>query len=571
MNLQGGRARELRLIRRLTIALRNVASLSFSQSQWRARALAAEVELIRNSGTFDADWYLQRYPDVASAGADPLLHYVHHGAQEGREPSPLFDTTWYRSTYPDVAAEGMTPLGHFVRFGAQQGYDPNPLFHTAWYVAQNPDAAPEKTNPLSHYMQHASEPGHNPNPLFDSAWYLNENADVRASGQNPLSHYLHVGIAELRDPHPLFDTEWYLEQYEHVVAAGADALEHYLTIGVFEGCRPGPDISDRRQRRKRQVRLGAAHAKLDRQDAATKVLAKESPSLPPTDIMNWQMRLRNRRPAAESGFSSEIGVFVHLFYDDLAEEIASSLLALPLKFQTYVSTNTNAKKTRIETAFRTFGLDPIVKVLPNRGWDIAPFVLGFAEEMLSHEICLKLHGKRSRHREGKFGGRWRRHLLSGLLGDRRNISFIVDSFAANPELGVLMVPHWRGIAPHANVIGMNYRPMEALLARAGLSISPDQRIEFPSGSMFWFRSAAIAPLLNLGLTWFDFYGCRTRTHDATIAHGIERSILIFAASAGYKWAFLPRRWSQRAWNARRRWGALRALARNQGNQHSGLK
>jgi hypothetical protein len=59
-------------------------------------------------------------------------------------------------------------------------------------------------------------------------------------------------------------------------------------------------------------------------------------------------------------------------------------------------------------------------------------------------------------------------------------------------------------------------------------------------------------LLDLNLDWFDFYGCRVRHNDATIAHGIERSILIFAAKAGFKWAFLPDRWTARAWVRRRR-------------------
>jgi lipopolysaccharide biosynthesis protein len=146
-----------------------------------------------------------------------------------------------------------------------------------------------------------------------------------------------------------------------------------------------------------------------------------------------------------------------------------------------------------------------------------------------------------------FGTRWRRYLLSGLLGNRRNVSRIVDAFVANPELGVLMLPHWQGVGPRVNVIGQNYQALQALLAIANMSISPNQRIEFPSGSMFWFRAKALEPLLDLGLTWLDFRGCRPRRVDATLAHGIERSMLIFAAKAGFKWAFVPRSWTLRSW------------------------
>lgn len=47
------------------------------------------AKLVRDSGLVDAAWYLQRYPDVAAAGMDPLQHYVLHGIGEGREPRDI--------------------------------------------------------------------------------------------------------------------------------------------------------------------------------------------------------------------------------------------------------------------------------------------------------------------------------------------------------------------------------------------------------------------------------------------------------------------------------------------------
>jgi lipopolysaccharide biosynthesis protein len=196
--------------------------------------------------------------------------------------------------------------------------------------------------------------------------------------------------------------------------------------------------------------------------------------------------------------------------------------------------------------------------MPNRGWDLAPLVVGFAEEIRQHEICLKLHGKKSTHNPPQFGNRWRRYLLSGLLGSPRNVGFIIGSFAAQPDLGVFMLQHWKRIARGAAVVGTNFRAMQDVLQRLGLSLEPEQRIEFPSGSMFWFRSAALAPLLDLGLNWPEFYGCRSRHLDGTIAHGLERCILIFAARAGFKWAQPPRRWAGRpAPDKNRIWSLMR--------------
>ena len=41
---------------------------------------------LRRRGLFDSSAYLERYPDVAKAGFDPLVHYIKHGIYEGREP-----------------------------------------------------------------------------------------------------------------------------------------------------------------------------------------------------------------------------------------------------------------------------------------------------------------------------------------------------------------------------------------------------------------------------------------------------------------------------------------------------
>jgi len=50
---------------------------------------------------------------------DPALHYVLHGAPEGRDPGPSFSTTSYVRRYPDVG--GLNPLIHYLDVGAAEG------------------------------------------------------------------------------------------------------------------------------------------------------------------------------------------------------------------------------------------------------------------------------------------------------------------------------------------------------------------------------------------------------------------------------------------------------------------
>ena len=78
-------------------------------------------DIIAGSSLFDAAWYLVQNPDVAAAGMDPALHYVLHGAGEGRDPGPQFSTAGYLAAHPDVERASMNPLLHFVLHGKSEG------------------------------------------------------------------------------------------------------------------------------------------------------------------------------------------------------------------------------------------------------------------------------------------------------------------------------------------------------------------------------------------------------------------------------------------------------------------
>ncbi len=82
----------------------------------------AQAEVRRQ---FDADYYLERYPDVAAAGYPALAHFVEHGAREGRAPNRWFDTAWYASRYPDARGKDLNPFEHYISSGKSLGYFPN--------------------------------------------------------------------------------------------------------------------------------------------------------------------------------------------------------------------------------------------------------------------------------------------------------------------------------------------------------------------------------------------------------------------------------------------------------------
>ena len=191
-------------------------------------------QAISEAKLFDARFYLERYPDIAAAGVDPLRHFVRDGAAEGRSPHPLFDTQYYLAMNPDVAEAGINPLYHYLTDGAAEGRDPHPLFSSRYYAKTNPEVAAVGLNPLSHYVTVGAALGRDPHPLFDSSFYLAQNPDVALGELDPLSHYILHGAVSGCDPSPDFDTTFYLSKHDDVAALGMNPLIHYATTGRLE-------------------------------------------------------------------------------------------------------------------------------------------------------------------------------------------------------------------------------------------------------------------------------------------------------------------------------------------------
>jgi glycosyltransferase involved in cell wall biosynthesis len=206
-----------------------------------------QYEAIRTSQFFDSPWYLARYPDVAAAGADPLWHFVIHGAKERRSPHPLFepesyarphsgttvlkqtaatdprfsnvrrifqavtsrrsyrlvkksglfDPEYYLRTYPDLQEAKIDPLAHFMIYGAFEGRNPSPWFQTKWYLWRYPDIEQNRVNPLLHYLLHGAEEGRDPNPWFNTVEYFLDHPGLAEAKINPLGHYAASGTAKV--------------------------------------------------------------------------------------------------------------------------------------------------------------------------------------------------------------------------------------------------------------------------------------------------------------------------------------------------------------------------------------
>ena len=254
----------------------------------------------------------------------------------------------------------------------------------------------------------------------------------------------------------------------------------------------------------------------------------------------------SRRPVNEMDFALEtpfaydaaperprsIVAIVHAFYPDVLPLVLEKLQNVPGALDLCVSTDTEEKKLAVDKVCGDWRKGKVVtRVCPNRGRDIAAKFFGFRDVYANYELFIHLHTKRSPH-GGEALARWRDYLLDNLIGSEAIAGSILSLFD-DPRLGVVFPQHLFELRGILNW-GYDYDLARNLLKRINVEIDKNLTLEFPSGSMFWGRTAAFRSLLDLDID-FDDFPQESGQVDGTLAHAIERSLLMIAESRGYEW------------------------------------
>ncbi len=109
--------------------------------------------IILESGLFDPEFYLEKYPDICNTGDDPLSHYVCWGDSEGRQPNPAFFPGEYRlRNMPGVPVHCLA-LEHYIREGERKRLKVSSLFDPNAYLEANPSLAKFVDRPLFHFLK----------------------------------------------------------------------------------------------------------------------------------------------------------------------------------------------------------------------------------------------------------------------------------------------------------------------------------------------------------------------------------------------------------------------------------
>jgi FMN phosphatase YigB (HAD superfamily) len=233
------------------------------------------------------------------------------------------------------------------------------------------------------------------------------------------------------------------------------------------------------------------------------------------------------------------GVMAHVFYADLIEEFIRDLSRIPIPFVLMVSVVDEATRTQATARFSTLrnAVKVDVRLVPNRGRDIAPMLVAFREEIRTLDVVCHIHTKKSLYTGNELGN-WRRYLVDSLLGSESRIAWILGMFQATPELGMVYPESFATVPLTAHTWLSNKDHARLLGSQLGIEVDPDAYLDFAAGSMFWVRVEALRPLLSLGLTVESFPEEMGQT-DGTLQHTIERMFVQALRQRGMIVGVLP--------------------------------
>ena len=234
----------------------------------------------------------------------------------------------------------------------------------------------------------------------------------------------------------------------------------------------------------------------------------------------------------------KIVVHAHVYYIDLFEEMCEYLKNIPFRFSLFVSVKCADDKNFIREKVKNLSLVEFtdIRVVPNRGRDIAPFLVEFGPSFKNYDIICHIHTKKSLF-TGEEKTDWRTYLLKGVLGSKDTVTAIMTVFEKDPSVGIIYPEIWPDLPYQACTWLSNKTIAPTILKKLNVRYDPDEYFDFPAGSVFWIRREALEPLLNIGLRIDDFPE-ESGQNDGALQHTIERCFVISAQSKGLKYLVL---------------------------------
>lgn len=233
-------------------------------------------------------------------------------------------------------------------------------------------------------------------------------------------------------------------------------------------------------------------------------------------------------------FDKKIGIHLHLFYVDLLDEFIGYFNNIPYEFDLFISVVDDSVVCEVKSkASAIKNVKSVnIKVVANRGRDVAPFIVDFAGELLKYDYICHVHSKKSLYTGSEQTG-WRTYLLDGLMGSEGLVSNIFYRFETMPEVGLIYPETYPEISYMGHSWLSNVKSRDELLSKLGImGVKIKKYTDFPIGTMFWARGEVIRKFFKANIRTCDFPE-ENGQNDGTIAHAFERCLGLVTELEGY--------------------------------------
>jgi hypothetical protein len=218
--------------------------------------------------------------------------------------------------------------------------------------------------------------------------------------------------------------------------------------------------------------------------------------------------------------NESVALHLHIFYPELLPDIMARLSCNQCRPDLLISVTSEDARDLAAPHLKGYeGNVAAIEVVPNRGRDIGPLLTGFGRRILSgYEYVGHIHTKKTHAvKDATLGKTWFDFLMANLLGGGSGAmaDTILASMKADKSLGMVFPDD-----PHAQGWNANRGSAQQLASKIGIDGLP-QYFNFPVGTMFWARTCALSPLIDVNLQWDD-YPQEPLPYDGTLLHAIER-------------------------------------------------
>lgn len=252
----------------------------------------------------------------------------------------------------------------------------------------------------------------------------------------------------------------------------------------------------------------------------------------PLSVVPIYLESLNGNAVSPDSFSGlRIAIHLHLYHLEMLPEFAGYLNRIPLSFDLFVSVAEGCDRDATSRELRKHIAHVAaitVEAVPNRGRDIAPLIVQFGTRLSSYDIIGHFHTKQTPH--NKHLANWRHDVLELLIGSDASGSQVVRIFGLLLSGAKVVYPEGQNyyIKDKSGWSANHALASRLLEIHTSLSIAEFPEIDFPEGSMFWAQTRCLREFLQLPLRYEDFPE-EPIPADGTLAHALERLILVFAS------------------------------------------